>query len=136
MTVVIKSDLRGLFGPARDQGRRPTCLAFAASDAHAALRTPWAALSCEFAFYHAQRRAGRAPTTGALLPAMLTALRLDGQPIESAWPYLDTLPSDLGDYGPPFNPEVYRRKGEPRSDDLARIMHCSDEIGRTLVAIG
>ena len=36
---MIKSlvDLRGNFGPARDQNPRPTCMAFAASDAHAAL---------------------------------------------------------------------------------------------------
>ena len=84
MTVKIEvaSDLRRRFGPVRDQGQRPTCLAFAASDTHAGLRDGWTALSCEFAFYHAQRRAGRPPTTGALLPRMLDALALDGQPRE------------------------------------------------------
>ena len=32
MTVDVECDLRFRFGPARDQGSRPTCLAFAASD--------------------------------------------------------------------------------------------------------
>ncbi len=41
MTPVVQQDLRFRFGTARDQGARPTCLAFAASDTHAALRTPW-----------------------------------------------------------------------------------------------
>jgi hypothetical protein len=92
MTVDVECDLRLRFGPARDQGSRPTCLAFAASDTHAALRDPWTALSCEFAFYHAQRRAGRKPASGASLPYMLAALRDDGQPVETDWPYLDVLP--------------------------------------------
>lgn len=69
-TIAIAVDLRGHFGPVRDQGDRPTCLAFAASDSHAGLRPGWAPLSCEFAFYHAQRRAGRSPAQGAVLPAM------------------------------------------------------------------
>ena len=75
----VACDLRTLFGEARDQGERPTCLAFAASDTHAALRAGWKPLSCEYAFYHAQRRGGRGPTIGARLPDMLDALRDDGQ---------------------------------------------------------
>jgi hypothetical protein len=126
MAVLVKSDLRHRFGAARDQGARPTCLAFAASDAHAALRGPWNALSCEFAFYHAQRRAGRPPTLGATLPAMLTAIKTDGQPAEADWPYLDELPADLDAYGPPSKVLVFRRDGEPRSDQLDDIIAMLD----------
>src|ERR1700724_2612499 len=93
MSVVL-CDLRSRFGSARDQDQRPTCLAFAASDAHAALRSPWAPLSAEYAFYHAQRRAARTPHVGATLPAMLDAVREDGQPVEAGWPYLVTVPTD------------------------------------------
>ena len=53
MAVTVDCDLRRLFGPARDQNARPTCLAFAASDAHAAVRSGWQPLSCEYAYYHA-----------------------------------------------------------------------------------
>jgi hypothetical protein len=55
----------------------PSSLASATSDAHAALRPPWTALSCEFAFYHAQRRAARPPSAGVSLGHMLAALRKD-----------------------------------------------------------
>lgn len=114
MAVEVTCDLRHRFGSVRDQGTRPTCLAFAASDAHAALREPWAALSCEFAFYHAQRRAGQPPTVGVRLPEILAALKEDGQPLEGDWPYLTNLPSDLRIYGPPGVGAVFRRNGEPR----------------------
>lgn len=120
--IDVVKDLRSSFGPVRDQGQRPTCLALAVSDAHAALRQPWKPLSCEFVFYHAQRRAGRAPTRPAVLSSVLTTLRLDGQPVETDWPYLVDLPADLGDYGPPSGLSVFRRYGEAKSDKLSGIV--------------
>ena len=36
--ITVRQDLRDRFGPARDQGARATCLAFAMSDTHAAMR--------------------------------------------------------------------------------------------------
>ena len=102
-TITVLKDLRAEFGAARHQGPRPTCLAFAASDAHAALRPGWSPLSCEFAFYHAQRRAGRTPDSGALLPEMLAALRQDGQPEETGWPYLPATPADAAAWTPPID---------------------------------
>ena len=101
MLVSVERDLRCHFGASRDQGTRPTCLAFAASDFHAALRGGWIPLSCEFAFYHAQRRGRRKPTEGADLASMLDALREDGQPVETDWPYLASLPSDPSAWLPP-----------------------------------
>lgn len=98
-TVVV--DLRSMFGAVRNQGSRPTCLAFAASDAHAGLRPGWTALSCEFAFYHSQRRVGRLPNQGALLSTTLETLREDGQPEEAGWPYLAKLPADVTSWAPP-----------------------------------
>ena len=53
------------------KSRKKFDAAFKAKIALEALREPWTALSCEFAFYHAQRRAGRPPTAGARLPEML-----------------------------------------------------------------
>lgn len=99
--IEIKTDLRQLFGAARDQGARPTCLAFAASDAHAALRDDWCPLSCEYAFFHAHKRNGTTPDRGADLSSMLDAMRLDGQPAESGWPYLNATPTDLTQWLPP-----------------------------------
>jgi Papain family cysteine protease len=123
ISIAIKTDLRHLFGPIRDQGERPTCLAFAASDLHAALREGWSPLSCEYAFFHAQRRAGRPPTEGALLPAMLSALRHDGQPAEPGWPYLAKLPADLSYWKPPAGvTPLFRRGGEPGPYTLDAII--------------
>jgi hypothetical protein len=126
MAIDVVCDIRHRFGPARDQGARPTCLAFAISDAHAAVREPWAALSCEFAFYHAQRRAGRPPTAAARLPEMLATLKEEGQPLEDDWPYLASLPSDLDAYGPPANVVVFRRDGESRPVDVDEIIGLLD----------
>jgi len=134
MAVQVVKDLRDLFGPARDQGQRPTCLAFAASDTHAALRGPWSPLSCEFAFYHAQRRAGRPPSKGALLGSMLATLKDDGQPTEADWPYLDALPADLRHYGPPADVAVFRRRGEHCLDGLDAVIAHLDE-GRPAVLL-
>lgn len=114
--VTVLKDLRAELGPARNQGRRPTCLAFAASDAHAALRSGWAPLSCEFIFYHAQRRAGRPPDKGATLSAVLTTLRQEGQPAEAGWPYLAATPPDVASWTPPA--EVgprFGRAGAPQA---------------------
>ena len=64
-SITVRKDLRGRFGPARDQGLRPTCLAFATSDAHAAVRdTTWCRLSCEYLYYHAKQAGRSARTSG------------------------------------------------------------------------
>lgn len=132
MAPAIACDLRHRFGPARDQGSRPTCLAFAASDAHAALRTPWRELSAEFAFFHAQRRAGRPFNTGALPSFMLATLRGDGQPVESDWPYLDALPVPIDRYGPPSGVAVYRRAGSAQPHSVDELVSALD-LGKPLL---
>ncbi len=136
MSVITASvDLRSLFGPSRNQGSRPTCMAFAASDTHAALRTGWAPLSCEYAFYQAQRRAGRPPSEGALLSSMLDALREDGQPEESGWPYLATTPADVGTWAPPAKiGALFGRNGEKSSPSLDRVIHELDQ-GRPVIVL-
>lgn len=126
--IIVLVDLRASFGPARNQGIRPTCLAFAASDAHAAVREGWSPLSCEYAFYRAQRRAGRPPNTGALLSSMLDALRQDGQPEENGWPYLVAVPADAASWVPP--PEVgklFGRNGATAAHSIDRVIRELDQ---------
>lgn len=121
--ISVGTDLRPLFGPVRDQGARPTCLAFAASDTHAGVRPAWTALSCEYAFYHAQMLSGRSPTVGATLRAMLDALRNEGQPAEQDWPYLTDIPADLADWFPPSKVGVcFKRNGQISADPLSAII--------------
>lgn len=110
MGVTVDCDLRHMLGPVRDQGARPTCVAFAVSDAHAAMRPDWVPLSCEYAFYHAIQRTGQTPDQGTTLKAMLTTLREDGQPHENKWSYIPTLPTDISQWMPPGDSEpVFRR---------------------------
>jgi hypothetical protein len=100
-SVKIMKDLRSKLGEAREQGARPTCLAFATSDAHSfAIGEPWNPLSCEYLFYHAKKGDGSMPG-GTNVTAIATALKAEGQPVEADWPYLTTLPSDLSTWTPP-----------------------------------
>src|ERR1051325_3105506 len=112
MSVDLRSDLRAKFGPARDQGQRPTCSAFAASDAHAGLRPGWNPLSAEWAYYHAVRRDGGTPDEGATMRNMLKALELDGQPSEDGWPYITDPITDVTTWKPPPGvTPLFRRDG-------------------------
>ncbi len=121
--ITVETDLRPLFGPVRDQGSRPTCLAFAASDAHAGLRPNWAELSCEYAFYHAQMLSGRSPQVGATLPSMLDTLRNQGQPAEQDWPYLANSPSDPVAWAPPSTVGIcFKRNGQMSADPVNAII--------------
>lgn len=135
LALEIDVDLREMFGPVRDQGDRPTCLAFAASDSHAGVRAGWDPLSCEFAFYHAQRRAGRSVVQGAVLGAMLDALRIDGQPVEAHWPYLDAAPTDPSAWMPPTEVgERFARFGVAGGGDLANV-RSNLATGRPMVVL-
>ena len=100
--ITVRHDIRSRFGPARDQGGRKTCLAFAISDAHAAaLGGSWTPLSCEYLFYHAKQRDKTPAHLGTTIRAIRAALEHDGQPVETAWPYLNALPTDLTQWKPP-----------------------------------
>lgn len=125
--ISVQVDLRSDFGPARDQGPRPTCLAFATSDTHAGLRPNWTPLSCEYVFYHSQRRAGRPINGGAVLRFMHEAVRLDGQPAESQWPYSFTAPA-IQSWGPPSElSPLYARNGSVHGTDIPPIIQSLDD---------
>jgi Papain family cysteine protease len=73
--------------PVRDQGARGTCLAFAVSAAHEHCRSRGNALSPEYLYWAAKRRDGSPAADGTTIDAAVAALRDDGQPLESIWPY-------------------------------------------------
>lgn len=102
MSLQVSIDLSPAFGAVRDQGSRPTCVAFAISDVHAAARGNYEPLSAEHIFYHAvQRTPGKNPEEGVSLSTILKALENDGQAREAGWPYLESLPSDQSQWKPP-----------------------------------
>lgn len=89
-------DLRALLTPeVRAQGPRPLCLPFSASCAHEAARSTAAArqaeaLSVEPLWQHCVH-AGTAGHDGTTLRAVTDAIENTGQPLETIWPYNDSL---------------------------------------------
>lgn len=135
--INVRKDLRGRFGPIRDQGPRETCLAFALSDAHAAVRsTPWSPLSCEYLFYHSKQRDGSLAREGTSLSAIRAALEFDGQPLETAWPYLPALPLDLKTWKPPAGIKpVYLRATQKPNSDFNTIWKAIEADNPTLIGM-
>lgn len=95
MNLQIGIDIRATLGPVRDQGRRPTCLAFAASDAHRHARRHKERLCVEWLYYHAIQRAGAGPRDGTTMPHTRAVLHSIGQPEEGDWPYSATWPDPV-----------------------------------------
>jgi hypothetical protein len=95
MMLDILQDLRFVLGPVRDQGRRPTCLSFAASAAHEQARGDVDPLCVEWLFYHAAHRAGTGPGEGTTLPDTRQILQDVGQPPEPTWPCVQPSPEVL-----------------------------------------
>jgi C1A family cysteine protease len=127
MTITIIKDLRRSFGPARDQNPRPTCMAFAASDAHAAARPGWDPLSVEWAYFHSLKRDGGVAHEGTTMAAMLATLRYDGQPEEACWPYIAKQFSNKTAWKPPTSVgKVFRRKSTRTAATVRAIIQRLD----------
>jgi len=126
MSIAADKDLRVRFGAVRDQDPRPTCMAFAASDAHAAARGPWQPLSVEWAYFHALKRDNSAPHVGATMTSMLEALRIDGQPEEAGWPYIQELFTDTATWVPPNASPLFRRDSARPPATVEAIMSSLD----------
>jgi len=116
-------DLRAQFGPTRDQKQRPTCMAFAASDSHAAARGNFESLSTEFAHFHAvRRRRPFNPHSGVSFSLMAQSIHEDGQPPEAIWPYLPALPANLGEWKPPHDCKpIFRRQHQIEQASVERV---------------
>jgi C1A family cysteine protease len=116
-------DLRGQFGPTRDQKQRPTCMAFAASDGHAAARSKIELLSTEFAYFHAvRRRQPFDPHSGVSFNAVAQSIHEDGQPPEAMWPYLSSLPTNIGEWKPPNDCKpIFRRQYRIEQPAVERV---------------
>lgn len=119
MTLRILRDLRPVLGAVRDQGRRPTCLSFAASAAHEHARNDPDQLCVEWLFFHTAQRAGTGPREGTTLPDTRGVLHDIGQPVEPAWPYNGQVP-DHRNWGPPATVSPLFRCGSDGCDANAQ----------------
>jgi hypothetical protein len=128
MMVTVTRDLRARFAAARDQGNRPTCLAFAMSDVHSFSRgMPFALLSAEYLFYHGvQRSTPPNPNRGVHVAVMGEALEHDGQPVEPDWPYLPALPHPISTWTPPAGITVFRHALTVMHPSVATIIASLD----------
>lgn len=126
MAILIEKDLRPKFGAVRDQDPRPTCIAFAASDAHAAARPFWQELSVEWAYYHALKRDGAIPHAGATMTSMLAGIEFDGQPEEAGWPYIAEWFTDMNVWTPPNAEALYHRDSTRRTATIESLIECLD----------
>lgn len=94
MTIKTQFDLRLEHCGARDQGNRPTCLAFALSDLNGHANKQPTALSPEFLYREAAAKVtGWKPGDGLPLLAGLSVTATPGQPSEIACPYQPDEPT-------------------------------------------
>jgi hypothetical protein len=137
MVVETIVDLREQLGEARDQKQRPTCMAFAASDGHAAARDSHEALSTEFAYFHAvRRRSPFNPHAGVSFALVAESIRIDGQPREAVWPYLPALPTRVADWKPPEKcSPIFRRRYQIETPSIERLYECLDESRPVVIAM-
>lgn len=126
MTLDILQDLRPLLGPVRDQGRRPTCLSFAASAAHERARGDFDPLCVEWLFYHAVQRAGTGPGQGTTMPDTRRVLQDLGQPLESSWPYNGQPPSAAAWRPPAAVTPLFRCGSDGCGTDLLQVRQLLD----------
>lgn len=91
------ADLRGNLGPSGDQGRRGTCLAWATTSARTCRLDSTSDLSVEYLHW----ATGRYPDGRGQVASVAQALRHEGQPPSSQWPYDQALDDSSTAYEPP-----------------------------------
>lgn len=135
MTIDIQADLRPELGAVRNQGRRPTCLAFAASAVHRHTHRHGEELCVEWLYYHAVKRAGDGPDEGSTVDDTRAVLSQEGQPDEPFWPYRDVSPNGAS-WRPPGEAENVLRCGSAVCNpDLAHIRSEIEAARPTVLAL-
>lgn len=125
-------DLRLEFPPVRDQRERGTCVAFAATAAHEALRSEGLHLSEEFVYWASKQRDGHPLEEGTTLVAAADALEDTGQPPETSWEY----DSDRDQFDPSYQPprHAVREAATRRIQGSNSIRPDVSELERALAA--
>jgi hypothetical protein len=127
MSVQIELDLRSELGSIRDQGARPTCLAYAVSAAHEHARASLAYLSPEYLHYFAGIRA---PSGGRSMKQVAKALETAGQPEEARYPF--PVGGPPAGWSPPLGLETFRWASKRMDGDAGQV---SEAIRRARVPV-
>lgn len=85
--VKIRVDFSDRLQEVRDQGLRPTCLAIASSDVHMVAHDMFDSLSAEGLHFFARQYSALQGVDAITVDEAKMAIRNDGQPLESDWPY-------------------------------------------------
>jgi C1A family cysteine protease len=116
-----------------EQGRRPTCLAIAATAAHEHHLRQHQPLSVEYLFYHTVALSALAdPDLGSSMDEAARALSQEGQPVLSEWPYQSAQAYGSNWQPPPSISETYRvfmASGKMSYDQIAATL----AAGRTVI---
>jgi C1A family cysteine protease len=132
-SLIIEKDMRKFLPGIRDQGQRPLCLAFAASDFNSAHNQLSYELSVEFLAHHAYAKEEHANyLEGLTTKSIIEVLSERGQPSEKQLPY-DRFASD---------PALPKNEIEPRycvdavnkSSDVINSVNVRLEEGEVIVA--
>ena len=91
--IQIDVDLRAKLEPVRNQGRRPTCLAFATSSVHRAAHGHSCELCAEWLYFNANKQDGLRVDQGSTVEASRSVIAVKGQPDETYWPYQGSEPN-------------------------------------------
>lgn len=87
--ISVAINLSTALGAARNQGSRPTCLAFTSSDFNQMANSVGAPLSVEYLCHGLARHCpGWKPGQGFSLNSAISALQSHGQPVETSYQYL------------------------------------------------
>lgn len=120
--IDVEVDHSDRLGPSRNQGVRPTCLAFTASDLNAFVNTT-PHLSVEYMCHHAaQIGPDWQPGDGFTMEQILAAVASPGQPEEGIYPYRGDL-HDAPLQIPPANLRpLYASRSKRRDLSLSEIV--------------
>ncbi len=137
----VTLDVRTRQSAVKDQGRRGTCVAFAATAGHEMLRADDEDLGEEFLHWAAKQRDGfPVATEGTTLAAAASALADLGQPPEHMWPYDEYRDQWDAAYQPPEGTHaeaVHRRLGDGHALPLspAALRAALDRGGAVLLGV-
>lgn len=116
-------------GDARDQGVRPTCIAFAVTASHEARRADGIELSSEYLFWASRQRDGLPVDAGyTTVAGVREALKDAGQPADTDWPY-DEARTISTAYKPPRSPTTLFKRDSTEKP-------VSGQVLRTLLSHG
>ena len=120
-------DHRARLPEARDQGARPTCMAFAISDGHTFYRNNTKLLSAEYLFCKGkQRQLPLNHNDGLYVNTAIDALNVDGQPEEVFFPYQVQANSTLPVPAVPFGKPTYHKLLTSNKSGIDQIIQLLD----------